>query len=150
MKLKDCGREGVYLGQSDETSNQHWVYAPDLGRAQLEKTIDFDENRKGGELDLKIRKGDELYQGEGAHLFTSSAPPLRKAVGRPKKKEAVPLVEKLPRIKNNFVVEISTKLPAEKSSPDFPSPAREIKNTTTIDVDPSTYSYNEANDNKVT
>ena len=55
-KLLDRGRECEFVGHNDKTIHQHWVYAPDLGRAELAKTVDFDEKGKGGELKLQIRQ----------------------------------------------------------------------------------------------
>lgn len=77
-KLLDRGRECVFAGHNEKTTNQHWVYAPDLGRAELAKTVDFDEKREGGGFNQQIRQSDGiLSQGTLYHNFTSSASPTR-------------------------------------------------------------------------
>ncbi|RKF62305.1 hypothetical protein OnM2_034016 [Erysiphe neolycopersici] len=84
-KLLDREREYFFVGHSEKTNHQYWVYSPDLGRAELAKTVDFDEQRKGGDLDLRIRQsGGATSQGLPFDHFTSSAPPMRNPVGRPK------------------------------------------------------------------
>lgn len=89
-KLLDRGRECVFVGHNEKTNNQYWVYAPDLGRAELAKTVDFDEQRKGGDLDLRIRQsGGATSHGLPFEHFTSSAPPMRNPVGRPKRQLAL-------------------------------------------------------------
>lgn len=109
-KFLDRGREGVFVGHSEETAQQYWVYAPDLGRAELAKTVDFDENRQGGDLDLRIRgTGGDLSQGSPSQEFTSSAPQTRNPVGRPPREETIPIVTELPKTLNNFSIEIPAK-----------------------------------------
>jgi hypothetical protein len=131
-KFLDRGRECVFVGHSEETTSQYWVYAPDLGRAELAKTVDFDKNRQGGELDLRIREsGGVLSQGTLYQGFTSSAPPTRNPVGRPRQEDLVPLVTKLPKVLNNFSIEILARTPKASPTPYFPGPAREIKGTST-------------------
>ncbi|KAI1000118.1 hypothetical protein K3495_g8084 [Podosphaera aphanis] len=79
----DRGRECVFVGHNGKTTNLYWVYTPDFGRTELAKTVDFDENRKGGDLDLKIRQqGGNTSQGIPSETFTSSTLPARRTVGR--------------------------------------------------------------------
>lgn len=102
-KLLDRGRECVFVGHNEKTTNQYWVYAPDLGRAELAKTVVFDEKTKGGDLDLKIRQsGGVISQGLPSENFTSSAPPTRNAIGRPRKSLDPSFKTMLPPISNIF------------------------------------------------
>lgn len=77
----DRGRECVFVGHNDKTIRQHWVYAPDLGRAEILKTVDYDEKRKGGDLNLQIKQpGGVLSQDSPYHYFPSSSPPIRNLI----------------------------------------------------------------------
>ena len=55
-KFMPRGRPAVLIGFDAETTKQYRVYAPDLGRCIKASTVKFDENRKGGDLDLKLKK----------------------------------------------------------------------------------------------
>jgi hypothetical protein len=107
-KLMDTGREGVFVGYNHETTKQLCVYAPDLGYAIMTSILDVDEEKQGGSLDLKIRKGDP--QGTSAESFisqgTSSAPPQRRPAGRPRNEELIKVVSSIPTQRNNFDIVI--------------------------------------------
>lgn len=54
-KLMPRGREAVLMGFDTETTKQYRIYAPDLGRCIKSSTIEFFEDVKGGEIDLKLK-----------------------------------------------------------------------------------------------
>lgn len=114
-KLLDSGSECVFVGYNEETTKQLKVYRPDLGYTVTSSVVDVDESKQGGSLDLRIRGPNT--QGTPADQFmtqgTRSNLPQRQPVGRPKKEEAVPIVETLPAVRNNFSIEI----PAFKPPP---------------------------------
>ena len=103
-KLLDSGSECVFVGYNNETTKQLNVYRPDLGYTVMSLVVDIDKSKQGGSLNLRLR--GEYAQGNSSDKFvsggTSSALPERRPVSRPRQEEAVPLVETLPVIRNNF------------------------------------------------
>jgi len=97
-KFMDRGRECVFVGYT-ETARQLQVYAPDLGYVIRSSVVTVDESRKGGDLDLKIRKNGMNTQGTRNELVDrkprgrprkekSLIPvPVKRSVGRPRKEE---------------------------------------------------------------
>ncbi|RKF54171.1 hypothetical protein GcC1_214036, partial [Golovinomyces cichoracearum] len=78
-------REFVIVGHNDKTIHQHWVYAPDLGRAELAETVDFDE----------IEKGETQTYKSGKLVEFSHKPNIRKKTGKLKpKSESAKLLSK--------------------------------------------------------
>jgi hypothetical protein len=97
-KLVPRGRTCVFMGYVDETTKQHKVYAPDLRMTVRSSVIDFEEETKGGTVDLNLP--GEHPQG------TPNVLAVRKPVGRPKE-PLLPVVELPPREKlNNFEIVI--------------------------------------------
>ena len=50
------GRPAVLIGFNTETTKQYRIYAPDLGRYIKASTVTFNKDRKGNNLDLKLKK----------------------------------------------------------------------------------------------
>ncbi len=124
-KLIDPRVKYVFLGFSNETTKQYCVYRPDLGYIVMLSVVDVDEERQGGLLDLKIRRLNA--QGNSASMFISGTQShllLRKLVGRPKKEEAILIVESLLSKLNNFDIVIPIPRECEDASTDFSSRAR--------------------------
>jgi hypothetical protein len=107
-KLLDRGAECVFVGYNNETTKQLNVYRPDLGYAVMSSVVEVDEFKQGGCLDLQIR--GPHTQGTPTDRFVSqgtrSTLPARKPAGRPRQEADVVLVDKLPKIRNNFQIEI--------------------------------------------
>ncbi|KAI0992172.1 hypothetical protein K3495_g16014, partial [Podosphaera aphanis] len=80
-KQVDRGREAVFLGYSDETNKQYWYYAADLGYAQRSTSVEFDENKQGGRIDLRLRNLPSGVTGKGTPVNLID----RKPRGRPRK-----------------------------------------------------------------
>lgn len=80
-KLMPVGREAVLMGFDPETTKQYRIYAPDLGRCIKSSSVNFDEDTKGGQIDLKlkIRTPNELLVRNGSkrqsnNLMASAMP----------------------------------------------------------------------------
>jgi Reverse transcriptase (RNA-dependent DNA polymerase)/gag-polypeptide of LTR copia-type len=98
-KLMDRGRIAVFMGYSESTDKHYRIYAPDLGRTVFSSVVVFDEEKKGGEVDLKIRMLEAGPQG------TANDIPTRKSKGRPM--QTVPDVRHtMPATLNNFEIRI--------------------------------------------
>jgi len=114
-KFMDRGRECVFVGYT-ETARQLQVYAPDLGYVIRSSVVTVDESRKGGDLDLKLRKNGTKTQGTRNELVD------RKPRGRPRKENSlipVPVKRSVgrPRKEQQLVRSgrLSTTLPPKKS-----------------------------------
>jgi hypothetical protein len=81
-KLVQRGREGVFMGYSDNTEKHFRVYAPDLGYTRLTSVLLVDERVKGGTVDLKLRNNPTGPQGTPNDLI------VRKGRGRPAREHA--------------------------------------------------------------
>jgi hypothetical protein len=102
-KLMLQGRTCVFMGYVNETTKQHKVYAPDLRMTIRSSVVDFEEETKGGTVDLNLL--GEHPQG------TPNVLTVRKPVGRPKELLLL-VVELLPREKlNNFEIVIPSRTP---------------------------------------
>jgi Reverse transcriptase (RNA-dependent DNA polymerase) len=123
-KLVPRGRTCVFMGYVDETTKQHKVYAPDLRMTVRSSVIDFEEETKGGTVDLNLP--GEHPQG------TPNVLTVRKPVGRPKE-PLLPVVDLPPREKlNNFEIVIPLRTPESiMQSTDAPAnlPSKESKPT---------------------
>lgn len=128
-KLRDPGAECVFVGYNSETTKQLNVYRPDLGYAVMSSVVDVDESKQGGALDLQIR--GQHAQGTPANQFfaqgTQSNLPPRRPVGRPAKQDAIPVVDVLPAVRNNFSIEIPVSKPPVLENKDLARPAGDIK-----------------------
>ncbi|KAI0996585.1 hypothetical protein K3495_g11597 [Podosphaera aphanis] len=80
-KQVDRGRLAVFLGYSDDTIRLYWYYSADLGYAQRSSSVEFDENTKGGTIDLRLRNLPSGITGQGISVDLID----RKSRGRPKK-----------------------------------------------------------------
>ncbi|KAI0992923.1 hypothetical protein K3495_g15261, partial [Podosphaera aphanis] len=78
-KLVVRGREGIFMGFSENTEKHAKIYAPDLGRVERVNAFLIDEKVKGGTIDLKLKNTLTGNQGTSNHL------PQRKKRGRPRK-----------------------------------------------------------------
>ena len=108
-KLMLRGRTCVFMGYVDETTKQHKVYAPDLRTTIRSSVVDFEEETKGGTVDLNLP--GEHPQG------TPNVLTVRKPVGRPKE-PLLPVVELPPREKlNNFEIVIPLQTPESIMQP---------------------------------
>ena len=76
-KFMDRGRVGVFMGYVDETAKRYRLWAPDMGRVITSHAVKFNENEKGGTIELKLRKP-----------ATPNVLPERRPVGRPRKNPA--------------------------------------------------------------
>jgi hypothetical protein len=97
------GRTCVFMGYVNETTKQHKVYALDLQMTIKSSVVDFEEETKGGTIDLNLL---------GEHLQgTPNVLTVRKLVGRPKELLLL-VVELLPQEKlNNFEIVIPSQTP---------------------------------------
>ncbi|KAI0999794.1 hypothetical protein K3495_g8405 [Podosphaera aphanis] len=80
-KQANRGRQAVFWGYSNETTKQYWYYSADLGYVQRSSSIEFDENSKGGRLDLRLRNLPSQVTGHGTHTGFIDLKPR----GRPRK-----------------------------------------------------------------
>ncbi len=55
-KLLDSRVEYVFLGFSNKTTKQYYVYKLDLGYVVMSSIVDVDKEKQGGLLNLKIRR----------------------------------------------------------------------------------------------
>ena len=62
-KLVNPGRVGVFMGYSDNTTKHFKVYSPERGSTIVASVVRFDENTKGGSVDLRIRNSEAGSQG---------------------------------------------------------------------------------------
>lgn len=85
-KQADRGREAVFLGYSRDTEKQYWFYSADLGYPQRSSSVEFDESKKGGLLDLRLRNLSSNVTGQGTQTGLLD----RKPRGRPKIIEETP------------------------------------------------------------
>ncbi|KAI1006139.1 hypothetical protein K3495_g2087 [Podosphaera aphanis] len=74
-KLVVRGREGVFMGFSENTEKHTKTYAPDLGHVERVNVFLTDEKVKRGTVDLKLRETQVIAQG------TSNQLPQRKRGG---------------------------------------------------------------------
>ena len=104
-KLMPRGRIYIFIGYVDETTKQYKVYAPDLQRTIRSSIVDFEEETKGGTVNLNFP--GEFVQG------TPNVLPTRKPVGRPEL--VFPVIEPPPPEKlNNFEIIIPAQKPTEQ------------------------------------
>ncbi|KAI0993059.1 hypothetical protein K3495_g15125, partial [Podosphaera aphanis] len=82
-KLVVRGREGVFMGFSENTEKHTKIYAPDLGRVERVNAVLIDEKVKGGMIDLRLKESIITSQGTPNRL------PLRKKRGRSSKEEDI-------------------------------------------------------------
>ncbi|KAI0993875.1 hypothetical protein K3495_g14309, partial [Podosphaera aphanis] len=82
-KLVVRGREGVFMGFSDNTEKHAKIYAPDLGRVERVNAFLIDEKVKGGTINLKLKETQSGSQGTPNQL------PQRKKRGRPRKDQEI-------------------------------------------------------------
>jgi hypothetical protein len=61
----DRGRVGVFVGYEPTTTRQYRIYAPDLGYMTRSSVVRFDEDVKGGDIDLKLRISNSELPGRG-------------------------------------------------------------------------------------
>jgi len=102
-KLMLQGRTCVFIRYVDETTKQYKVYTLDLQVTIRSSVVDFEEETKGGTIDLNLL---------GEHLQgTPNVLTIRKPVGRPK--ELLLLVVELPPQEklNNFEIVIPSRTP---------------------------------------
>ena len=103
------GRTCVFMGYVDETTKQCKVYAPDLQMTVRSSVVDFEEETKGGTVDLNLP--GEHPQG------TPNVLTIRKPIGRPKEL-LFPIVDPPPQEKlNNFEIVIPLRTPESTSQP---------------------------------
>ena len=114
-KLMPWGCACIFMGYVDETMKQYKVYAPDLWTTVRSSIVDFEEEMKGGTVDLNLL--GEHPQG------TPNVLTVRKPIGRPKEL-LLPVVELPPREKlNNFKIVIPSQKP-ESAPSQFTNPTR--------------------------
>src|SRR5947207_1818843 len=75
-KLMPQGHACIFMGYVDETTKQYKVYAPDLWTTVRSSVVDFEEEMKGGTVDLNLPR--EHPQG------TPNVLTVRKPIRRPK------------------------------------------------------------------
>ena len=109
------GHACIFMGYVDETTKQYKVYAPDLWTTVRSSIVDFEEEMKGGTVDLNLL---------GEHLQgTPNVLTVRKPIGRPKEL-LLPVVELPPQEKlNNFEIVIPSQKP-ESTPSQFTNPTR--------------------------
>ena len=89
-KLMDTGRVAVFVGYDENTTKQYQVYAPDMHTVIKASVVRFDENAKGGDINLKlpppISTGKAVIKAiRPAWNGDSNAVPDRNPRGRPRK-----------------------------------------------------------------
>ena len=89
-KLMDRGRVAVLVGYDERTTSQYQVYTPDMHSVIKASVVKFDEDAKGGDLELKLPKITAV--GKNALKIVrpnwngeSNTVPDRKPRGRPPK-----------------------------------------------------------------
>ena len=103
------GRTCVFIRYIDETTKQYKVYTPDLQTTVRSSVVDFEEETKGGTVDLNLL--GEHPQG------TPNVLTVRKPIGRPKEL-LVPIVDLPPLEKlNNFEIVIPLRTPKDIAQP---------------------------------
>jgi hypothetical protein len=133
-KLMPHGRTCVFMGYVDETTKQYKVYAPDLRTTVRSSVVDFEEETKGGTVDLNLP--GENPQG------TPNILTVRRPIGRPKE-PLIPTVELPPREKlNNFEIVIPLRKPEDltghaKAPVNLPAEEKQPGNSTGQSVDQS-------------
>ena len=50
----DNGRFAVFMGYDERTTKPYQVYAPDMHAVIKASVVKFDENEKGGNIDLRL------------------------------------------------------------------------------------------------
>lgn len=111
-KLMLRGREGVFMGWSDDTDKHLRMYAPDLGYTVRSSRLSVDESVLGGTVDLRLRDCASGPQG------TPIDAPDRKKRGRPRKENTIdgpilPRTAYLESPRQTMIVEIPNKKPLE-------------------------------------
>ena len=108
-KLMPWGCTCMFMGYVDETMKQYKVYAPDLRVTVRASVADFEEEMKGGTVDLNLP--GEHPQG------TPNVLTIHKPIGRPKEL-LLPIVDLPPQEKlNNFKIVIPLQTPESTAKP---------------------------------
>ena len=116
-KLVLRGREGVFMGYSDDTDKHFKMYAPDLGYTTRSSRLNVDESVCGGTVDLRLRNCISGPQGTPIEVAD------RRGRGRPRKDDA-PVIAPATTTATQFipqtkpVVEIPT-VPRQDNIPEY-------------------------------
>ena len=102
-KLMPRARTCIFMGYVDETTKQYKVYAPDLRTTIRSSVVDFEEETKGGSIDLNLP--GEHPQGTPNVLTT------RNPVGRPKEPLLLAVTPPPQEKLNNFEIVIPVRTP---------------------------------------
>ena len=110
-KFMDRGRIGVFMGYVEETTKQYRLWAPDMGKIIRSHVVKFDENLKGGSVDLNLRKQ------------TPNVLPERRPVGRPQKTKETKISEPAKLVERFSHVEVSSQ---QNQTHDQPNPKDDV------------------------
>jgi transposase InsO family protein len=82
-KFIPIGRDGIFMGYSEDTEKHYRFYAPDLHRTVIATNVTFDETTPGGSIE-NFRLWMEQSNGEFVEApGTPNTLPIRNPVGRP-------------------------------------------------------------------